>query len=538
MYSYIHNAILNRNQKGTEAEMTDYIYQEKMHKNPAKKTTQMIQHKPYTDDLQIKHHLPISPVFSRTACLDTVQLCGRDSRGRDKRARDKKAARRHQEEPTSSRLGLKTKKKSRNINFTNENNNIVAEVLRSPDDLTTLMEKYDRKRFEGKKYIVRYPEIWDQIYTELFEQTKGELFLSQMQIFCDHVQALIEEKSKALLFMLDEESQDIQKVIGNGIELYEWLENCSPLNIILKRALQIKPQILDNIFKYLMEKTGGTFYASLSPKIIHIITALLQKVQASLGIITILDPNGNISRVIAEPIDLYYLLADFPPPSLSEKSLFFAHPDFLNDILNQLISVTKGVIASSRLQDALNAVYAMIQDKQREYDLYDSSTSILQPEDVLGIYGSAWTSTADASRVTYSIHPRRVRPVPADIMEKYTHLNERDFVGYHFTTYENAISLLKSAPREERIGTGNKTGKGPGFYVTKNSKDSLWGPVALRIYVRDYSSLIKRQVKSEQATNGTQTILLFGRDEIVIPIKFFDRISVFLQEEWKMCSGI
>ncbi len=521
--------------------MADYIYQEKMHRNPAKKTAQMmphtpIQHKPCTDDLRIKHHLPISPVFSRTDHLDTIQLCGKDSRGRDKRERDKRAARRHQEKQASSGSGLKTTKKKGHINFTDESTGIVAEVLRSADDLTTLMEEYDRERFEEKKYIVRYQKIWDQIYTELFAQTKGELPLSRMQNFCDRVQALIEEKRKALLFMLEDKSENIQKVIGNGGELYEWLKEYPLLNIVLNKALLIKPQILDSIFKNLIKETGGTFYASHFPEIIHIITDLLKRVQASLGVITISDPNGDISRVIAEPIDLYYLLADFPPPFLLENKLFFAHPVFLKRILNQIVIETKGVIESPGLQNALNAVYKMIQEQQDQYDSDSGSTSFMNPDETRREYGEAWTSTDDGTGVSFDIHPSHVRSVPDDIMTKYDDLDEKDFIGFHFTTYENAISLLKSAPHKGRIGSSNSAGKGMGFYVTKFPKDSLWGPAAVRIYVKDLSSLPQIEARSEQATEETTEILFFSKHEIVIPIMYFDRISVFLQEEWELCK--
>jgi len=542
VYSYIYNVILNRNQKGTEAEMADCIYQEKMHQNPTKKTAQTmqrtpIQHKPCTDDLRIKHHLPIFPVFSKTDHLDTIQLCGKDSRGRDKREREKRAARRRPEEQASSGSGLKTTKKNRHINFTNDYTGMVDKVLRSADDLITLMEKHDQERFEEKKYIVRYQDIWDQIYAELSAQTGGELFCSQIQHFCDCVHELIEEKSKALLFILDDRSENIQKVIGNGSELYEWLkEQPSRLYIVLNKALQIKPQIVDNIIKYLIRETGGTFYASRFPEIIHIITALLQKVQASLGVITILDPNGDISRVIAEPIDLYYLLADFPPPSLLENTLFFAHPDFLKNVLLETAKETRGVIASTGLQNALNFVYTTIQNLQGDYDLYDNPTSFMDPDVTKSKYGDAWTSTPDASGVSFDVHPRLVRPVTKDIMTQFQLLKKDDFVGFHYTTYENAISLLKSAPHIKRIGSGNGTGKGMGFYVTKN-KNSLWGPVALRVYVSDFSSLPKKNAVYEQATEETEEILIFGKDEIVIPTKYFNCISVFLQQEWELCDN-
>jgi hypothetical protein len=120
-------------------------------------------------------------------------------------------------------------------------------------------------------------------------------------------------------------------------------------------------------------------------------------------------------------------------------------------------------------------------------------------------------------------------------------------LGVHETNSENVVSLVRRGPDEARIGSGNKTGKGPGFYVTHVGQKTLYNATEAITYGTDFVAVYVPNglpgIRSPNEESNHVDVLdreygrticyyiMSGGSEIVIPVRSFGLVRLVVQPE-------
>jgi hypothetical protein len=254
--------------------------------------------------------------------------------------------------------------------------------------------------------------------------------------------------------------------------------------------------------------------------------------------LTIINPDSPTGEDnITSTLDMFYWLAENPPRSIQSENINFANPRFLYILMTMLynrfvhnknrfgMGVKKWQVYMAF--DALYKNYDFSHAEDFKFGAYDESDALWEK--------GAWEEREEEGG-TSTLVPPKVRPVTDEnINEIKTTTKDKEYIGTHFTSYENALSLIKNGPSESKFGKSNGNGKGDGFYVVPKPQpeDKIWGPVAVRVYLRDKN---KAKDYGEKPLDGkvSNKIVEYGPDELVIPSVFFDRLYMVLDDEYKL----